>query len=168
MTEEEKKTLSDLFEAMGKTGAQFQIGQVIGSQTNTYNYYDGRQGEASLVRTDRDIKAAIEELLKARDERGESLFRNKKQWWAVYRVLATFCDYPAKMTTFVKKMKDMGLDHADMTTGITYDSLCKVPNDVPLMTCSPASWDAMKDKSENYAQQYAVADFLMLKLGIKS
>lgn len=46
MTEEEKKTLSDLFEAMGKTGAQFQIGQVIGSQTNTYNYYGGKQKEA--------------------------------------------------------------------------------------------------------------------------
>ncbi|MBO4672899.1 MAG: hypothetical protein J5616_00910 [Bacteroidaceae bacterium] len=42
MTEKEKKTLSDLFEAMGKTGAQFQIGQVIGSQTNTYNYYGER------------------------------------------------------------------------------------------------------------------------------
>jgi hypothetical protein len=45
MTEEEKKTLSDLFEAMGKTGAQFQIGQVIGSQTNTYNYYGDKQQE---------------------------------------------------------------------------------------------------------------------------
>lgn len=45
MTEEEKKTLSDLFEAMGKTGAQFQIGQVIGSQTNTYHYYGERLNE---------------------------------------------------------------------------------------------------------------------------
>ncbi len=41
MTEKEKKTLSDLFEAMGQTGAQFQIGQVIGSQTN--NYFYGQQ-----------------------------------------------------------------------------------------------------------------------------
>ena len=57
MTEEEKKTLSDLFEAMGKTGAQFQIGQVIGSQSNTYNYYgeplggarSGGQGAGSEV-----------------------------------------------------------------------------------------------------------------------
>ena len=139
-----------------------------GGVKNVTNHHYGEQQEAALARTDKDIKAAIEELLGAKDEEGKPLFRNKKQWWAVYRVLATFCDYPAKMTAFVKKMKDMELDQADTATAITYDSLCKVPNDVPQMACSPASWDAMKDKSENYAQQYVVADFLMLKLGIKS
>ena len=46
MTEEEKKTLAALFEAMGSKGAQFQIGQVIGSQVNTYNYY-GQNGWAT-------------------------------------------------------------------------------------------------------------------------
>lgn len=34
MTEQEKKELADLFEAMGQTDAKFQIGQVVGSQTN--------------------------------------------------------------------------------------------------------------------------------------
>ena len=48
MTEEEKKTLSDLFEAMGKTGAQFQIGQVIGSQVNNY-YEKSAEGQQPQV-----------------------------------------------------------------------------------------------------------------------
>jgi hypothetical protein len=168
MTEEEKKTLSDLFEAMGKTGAQFQIGQVIGSQTNTYNYYDDKPREALLARTDRDIKAAIEELLKAKDEEMVPLFRNKKQWWAVFRVLSTFCNYPSKMSDFVTKMNDLQVEGADAPLAISYESLRKASDNVPLMACSPTAWDAMKDKSENYAQQYAVADFLMLRLGIKS
>lgn len=56
MTEEEKKTLSDLFEAMGKTGAQFQIGQVIGSQANTYNYYGERMEKGEEVDWDEETE----------------------------------------------------------------------------------------------------------------
>lgn len=73
MTEEEKKTLSDLFEAMGKTGAQFQIGQVIGSQTNTYHYYGEKGGGVSSAGSaqvpeplqSEDAKEWMEELVDA-------------------------------------------------------------------------------------------------------
>lgn len=34
MTEEQKKDIDDLFDAMGKSGGRFIIGQVVGSQTN--------------------------------------------------------------------------------------------------------------------------------------
>lgn len=64
MTEEEKKTLSDLFEAMGKTGAQFQIGQVIGSQTNTYHYYGEKGGGVSSAES-----AQVPEPLQSEDAR---------------------------------------------------------------------------------------------------
>lgn len=129
---------------------------------------NGKENETPLTVSDKDIKAAIEELLKAKDEKGEYVFKNKKQWWAVYRVLSKFCNYPTKMTAFVTKMNDLQLDYADNTNVITYDSLSAAPKDVTQMSCSPASWNTLKDINENYRQQYVVAEFLMLKLGIKS
>ena len=121
-----------------------------------------------LTVSEKDIKSAIEELLKAKDKENELIFKNKKQWWAVFRVLSTFCNYPTKMTSFVTKIKDLEIVYEGNTTTITYDSLSAAPKDIPLMSCSPAIWDSLKDKSDNYKQQYEVAEFLMLKLGIKS
>ena len=126
------------------------------------------QGKAPLTTSDKDIKKALEALLGLKDVDGKPVLRNKKQWWAVFRVLSTFCNYPQKMTSFVTKINDLGLDRTDDSTMLTYESLCAAPKDVPQMNCSPAAWDSLKEKSENYRQQYTVAEFLMLKLGIKS
>lgn len=124
--------------------------------------------DSKLSQSDKDIRVAIEALLRAKDGEDGFVFKNKKQWWAVFRVLSTFCNYPTKMTAFVTKINDLELDYADNTTVITYDSLSAAPKDVPMMSCSPAAWDSMRDKSDNYKQQYVVAEFLMQKLGIKS
>lgn len=121
-----------------------------------------------VAKTDEEIKAAIEDLLKEKDDSGELLFRNKKQWWAVYRVLEEFLNYPSKRTMFVTKINNLEIDYAGNDNKITYDSLVAAPKDVPFMTMSPISWDTVKDKSENYLQQYVVADYLMQKLGIKA
>ena len=129
---------------------------------------DRQRREAPLTASEKDIKKAIEELLKEKDSQGGFVFKNKKQWWAVYRVLHEFCNYPTKMTAFVAKMNDLPLDYAENATTMTYDSLSATPKDVPLMNCSTATWDSLKDKSDNYMQQYVVANFLMLKLGIKT
>ena len=119
--------------------------------------------------SDKDIKATLEALLKEKDDKDKLLFRNKKQWWAVYRVLSTFCQYPKQMNSFKTKITDMEIDYGGNPNVMTYDSLAAAPKDVPLMaTCSPSTWDTLKDKSDNYKQQYAVAEFLMVKLGIKS
>jgi hypothetical protein len=120
------------------------------------------------TKSDKDVKSTIEELLRAKDEKGELVFKNKKQWWAVYRVLATYCNYPKKMTLFVTKINDFELDYAENTSILTYDSLSAAPKDVPLMSCSPSAWDSLKDKSDSYMQQYIVAEYLMIKLGIKT
>jgi hypothetical protein len=119
--------------------------------------------------SDKDIKATLEAMLKEKDDKDKLLFRNKKQWWAVYRVLSTFCQYPKQMNSFKTKITDMEIDYGGNPNVMTYDSLAAAPKDVPLMaTCSPSTWDTLKDKSDNYKQQYAVAEFLMVKLGIKS
>lgn len=140
----------------------------IHDNQHVHIHTNGKENDPPLTVSDKNIKAAIEELLKAKDEKDEFVFKNKKQWWAVYRVLSKFCSYPTKMTAFVTKMNDLQLDYADNTNVITYDSLSAAPKDVTQMSCSPASWNTLKDINENYRQQYVVAELLMLKLGIKS
>ena len=125
--------------------------------------------DVPLTVSEKDIKATLEALLKEKDENEKLLFKNKKQWWAVYRVLSTFCHYPKQMNSFKIKITDMEIDYGGNPNVISYDSLAAAVKDVPLMaTCTPSTWDTLKDKSDNYKQQYAVAEFLMLKLGIKS
>ena len=81
----------------------------------------------------------------------------------------TFCHYPKQMTSFKTKITDMEIDYGGNSNVITYASLTDAPKEVPLMaTSSPSSWDTYKEMSDNYKQQYDVAEYLMLKLGIKS
>lgn len=125
--------------------------------------------DVPLTGSDKDIKATLEALLRQKDDNDKLLFKNRKQWWAVYRVLSSFCQYPQQMTSFNKKIMDMEIDYGGNPNVITYNSLTDAPKTVPLMaTSSPSTWDTLKDKSDNYKQQYAVAEFLMVKLGIKS
>lgn len=125
--------------------------------------------DVPLTVSDKEIKATLEALLKEKDDKDKLLFRNKKQWWAVYRVLSTFCQFPKQMTSFKTKITDMEIDYGGNPNVITYDSLTDAPKAVPQMaTSSPSAWATYKDISDNYKQQYAVAEFLMLKLGIKS
>ncbi|MBQ7237307.1 MAG: hypothetical protein IJS20_00800 [Bacteroidales bacterium] len=135
----------------------------IGIQIN--NNYGGEM-QTPLATNDKEIKEAIEELLHAKNEDGALLFRNKKQWWAVFRVLAEYLNYPQKITVFVAKMKDLGFDEKDK---LDYESTRKTPQEVPqIATCSPSTWDGYKNINDNYRQQWSVADYLMQKLGIKA
>lgn len=125
--------------------------------------------DVPLTVSDKDIKATLEAMLKEKDDKDKLLLKNKKQWWAVYRVLSTFCQYPKQMNSFKTKITDMEIDYGGNPNVMTYDSLAAAPKDVPqIATCSPSSWETYKDISDNYKQQYAVAEFLMVKLGIKS
>jgi hypothetical protein len=125
--------------------------------------------DTPLTTSEKDIKAALESLLKEKDDKDKLLFKNKKQWWALYRVLSTFCQYPKQMTSFKTKITDMEIDYGGNPNVITYDSLTDAPKTVPLMaTSSPSAWDTYKEISDNYKQQYVVAEYLMTKLGIKS
>lgn len=131
-----------------------------------HNYYGSQH--APLTKSEQDIKTAIEELLAARDKNDEPLFRNKKQWWAVYRVLKEHCNYPSQMNTFVTKMNELGFSEIDEGRRPSYESIKKVASDLPLMAAATTTWNLVKDKSDNYSQQYIVAEFLMKKLALQS
>ncbi len=173
-----QENLQKTLEAVSKSGitvngdfvlekhVEYEIGNVenggIGIQVN-----NGK--DEPIAKSDKDIKAVLEALLKAKDDKDGFIFRNKKQWWAVYKVLSTFCNYPKQMTAFGTKMKELKVDEVDGKRDYSYDSLSAAPKEVPQMaTCSPSAWNAFKDINENYKQQYDVAEFLMHKLGIKS
>ena len=177
MTQEQ---LQKALESIGKSGikvagdlvleknVQYEVNNVenggIGIQITNGNH-------VPLSISDKDIKAAITELQEARldDEKKEPIFKNKKQWWAVFKVLLHFCNYPSQMTSFEMKMKELEVAKIDGKRDLSYESLSAAPKDVPKMaTCSPDTWGALKDISDNYKQQYDVAEFLMQKLGIKS
>ena len=53
MTEEQQKDIEQLFEAMGKSGGRFVIGQVVGSQTN---YFGDGFAQMSEVSSKRDAR----------------------------------------------------------------------------------------------------------------
>ena len=142
---------------------------IWGNET-VHVYSDGKQAkDVPLTVTDKDIKSTLEALLREKDQEGKLLFKNKKQWWAVYRVLSTFCQYPKQMTAFKTKITDMEIDYGGNPNVITYESLTEGSKAVPqIAAISPSAWDTYKDISDNYKQQYVVAEYLMLKLGIKS
>lgn len=140
----------------------------MGASGNGIQIINGKV-ETPLTVSDKDIKAALEALLREEDDNGKLLFKNKKQWWAVYRVLSTFCHYPKQMTAFKTKITDMEIDYGGNTSVISYDSMADALKAVPLIaTCSPSAWGTYKELNDNYKQQYVAAEYLMIKLGIKS
>ncbi len=174
MNQEEKQKWIEAFSKGGinilgdfvmEKHVDYEVGKVenggIGIQ---HNYYGSQH--APLTKSDQDIKTAIEELLAARDKNDEPLFRNKKQWWAVYRVLKEHSNYPSQMNTFVTKMNELGFSEIDEGRRPSYESIKKVANEVPLMAAATTTWNLVKDKSDNYSQQYIVAEFLMKKLAL--
>lgn len=174
-----KEEMMAVLETIGKSGVIVQ-GDLVLEKKVEYEVNSVEEGgigiqiingkeDKPLTVSDKEIKATLETLLKLKDDKDKLVFRNKKQWWAVYRVLSTFCQYPKQMNSFKTKITDMEIDYGGNSNVITYDSLAAAPKDVPQMaTSSPSAWDTNKDISDNYKQQYAVADFLMTKLGIKS
>lgn len=177
MTQEK---LQKALESLGKGGitvngdlvlekhVENEIGNVeaggIGIQIN--HYEESRR--PSLTVSDKDIKSAIEALMEAKDDKGERLFRNKKQWWAVYRVLKEFCNYPADMKGFEAKMKELEVADVDGRLALSYESLKGASKDIPKLVCSPSAWSSFESINDKYKQQCVVAEFLMQKLGIKS
>lgn len=87
-----REYLQSALEALGKSGitvngdlalekhVENEIGNVepggTGIQIN-----NGDKAKTPMTAGDKDIKATIEALLKEKDDKGNLIFRNKKQWW---------------------------------------------------------------------------------------
>lgn len=136
------------------------FGPVYGA---TFNMAAATPPQRAEPQSGQDIRAAIEALYEATTADGQRLFTDQSQWYAVYRVLKEYCNYPATMTDFVRTMNDKGLDSADPRC--QYESVKKVIHSCPKLTCKPTLWGQYAGINESYGKQCRVAAFLLEKLG---
>ena len=114
----------------------------------------------SLQASEEKIKDAILALPEATDEDNQRIFVEKGQWYAVYKVLSECHGYPTNIREFCDIMKNWGMDQ--MSPACTYNSVRKIPSDIPRSTTKVALWNNYKDKAdEKFKKQISVADKLM-------
>lgn len=171
MNNENKEALQQLLQ-----GANVNIHQlVVGDSTQTIenlimgdctqNYYGSGHDEPRLAPDDEEIKQALTELLEAKTDEGEKLMKTQKQWYAVFRVLSEYCNYPCKMTDFARDINSrMGFKGAE--PACSYDSIKKVPNNLTDLRAKVSKWETYKSKTPAYEQQCMVAEFLMKRLNL--
>lgn len=153
--------LKQLFSGMniGSIG-QF-IGKVESGATVINNNYGGQRpmGDYSDVRIGNAVKA----LLRVTLSDGTPLMRDQRQWFAVYRVLTTYYNYPVVKTQFVTKMADLGVNESECPgmPRLTVDSLRQAGKDMPqLATLKPADWNRLASASTAYKRQWDVVQAL--------
>ena len=114
----------------------------------------------SLYASEEEIKEAILALLEATDEDSHRIFAEKGQWYAVYKVLSECHGYPTNIREFCDIMKNWGMDK--MAPACTYNSVRKIPSDIPRSTTKVALWNNYKNKAdEKFKKQISVANKLM-------
>ena len=169
MNNENKEALQQLLQ-----GANVNIHQlVVGDSTQTIenlimgdctqNYYGSSHDEPRLAPDDEEIRQALTELLEAKTDDGKPLMKTQTQWYAVYRVLSEYCNYPIKMTDFERDINNrMGFKEAE--PACSYQSFKKVPNELTDLIVKVSKWGAFRRKTPAYEQQCMVAEFLMKRL----
>ena len=157
--EEQKKT-----QVLGATfyGSVTFNGPMFDIHDNQHVHIHSEQPKkrTSLHASEEEIKEAILALLEATDEDSHRIFAEKGQWYAVYKVLSECHGYPTNIREFCDIMKNWGMDK--MAPACTYNSVRKIPSDIPRSTTKVALWNNYKDKAdEKFKKQISVANKLM-------
>lgn len=157
--EEQKKT-----QVLGATfyGSITFNGPMFHIHDNEHVHIHGAQPaqRTSLHASEEQVKSALLALLEATDEDGKKIFNEKSQWYAVYKVLAECHRYPTNIREFCDIMKNWGMD--GVSPACTYNSVRKIPSDIPKSTTKVALWNNYKDKAdEKFKKQIIVANKLM-------
>ena len=114
--------------------------------------------DVKLSKTDKDIREAIDELQKAKDEKGEYLMHDLDQWYAVFRVLSFFCGYPVKPRDFETSMKNIGCN--ELRLPCRYENFRKVT--VNRLPQNVGLWRQYLNSADQYSlKQLKVAIKLM-------
>ena len=157
--EEQKKT-----QVLGATfyGSVTFNGPMFDIHDNQHVHIHSEQPKkrTSLHASEEEIKDAILALLEATDEDGHRIFSEKGQWYGVYKVLSECYGYPNNIREFCDIMKNWGMD--GVSPACAYNSVRKIPSDVPKSTTKVALWNNYKDKAdEKFKKQISVANKLM-------
>lgn len=95
MDKENTFTPEQLMDMVKNITSNAKIGQFIVENHGTVNYHE-KSGEAP---DDRHMRQVLQELMEAKDENGNKLMVEQQQWFAVYRVLVEYGNYPGRCPT---------------------------------------------------------------------
>lgn len=106
------------------------------------------------------VKDALLILLDATDKKGNRIFIEKGQWYAVYKVLSECHGYPTKISEFYEIMTNWGMDK--VTPACSYESVKKIPTHITATSNKVILWHNLKDKADpKFMKQIMVAMKLM-------
>ena len=97
--------LEGLFKGADLSGAQI---IAVNEGEVYYNKYGGNV--AAKTKTEEEVKQAIARLMETKNDDGGFLMHDSDQWYAVFRVLSSFCGFPTKAPDFARSMKNLGMD----------------------------------------------------------
>ena len=152
---EDKINMEGLFKGANLNGAQ-----IIAVNTGEVYYQKYGEGTPTISKTEEDVKNAIVKLMEARDERNEYLIRDQDQWYAIFRVLSTFCGYPQKPSDFSKTMENLGM--GEVRIPCKYDSFRKVsPNQLPQ---NVSLWHQYANTADQYSKKQVIVAIKLMDL----
>lgn len=111
---------------------------------------------------DAEVREALATLQETTDEKGNCIFTEKGQWYAVYRVLSEYLGYPKVVRDFCHVMHDMGMDKASVP--ISYEAVKKIPQNVHLPSAKIALWSSYLNRADEKARKQIVVVIALMKL----
>ena len=136
------------------------------TKNGTEHHYYGKDNKKNQSTTDseEEVKNVLYELVEAKNEDGKPLLTYNAQWYAVYRVLNEFRNYPTKMSDFCQKMAEWDMDKVQ--TPCKYGSVRAGAREVPKLTTGVENWQQFAELTDAYKKQCDVANFMMERLNI--
>ena len=154
-------TQEEMLRALGAIQINGNISQLcMGDGYMTVN--NCGQQQPSAPSAERRTAVLLRQLLDARDKEGLRLMTDQQQWYAVYRVLEEYDNYPRQMADFARAMAQLGMDRA--TPPCKHDSLRKASQAFPRLAGKVSLWKQYSTLSEAYGKQCRVAEWLVEKM----
>ena len=148
-------SLEGLFKGANLSGAQI----IAVNQGEVYHQKYG-EGSSANTKTEEEVKAAIEKLMNEKDSQNEFLMHDQDQWYAIFRVLSTYCGYPSKPSDFSKTMENLGMD--EIRVPCKYESFRKVtPHQLPQ---NVSLWHQYKNTADQYSKKQVVVAVRFMEL----
>lgn len=148
-------SLEGLFKGANLSGAQ-----IIAVNQGEVYYQKYGEGTSANTKTEEEVKTAIEKLMNEKDSQDKFLMNDQEQWYAIFRVLSTYCGYPSKASEFSKTMKNLGMD--EIRVPCKYDSFRKVaPNQLPQ---NVSLWHQYKNTTDHYSMKQVVVAVRFMEL----
>lgn len=126
MTEQQQKDIAQLFEAMGKSGGRFVIGQVVGSQTN---YLGGNLAQGDEKTPHEDVPHSEENV-----ERNEERFHfvhpeiEDEEAWRIHQSIKRLVAYQKipEICAYLKELKQKGKVLLPSVAAVMYNELVRL------------------------------------------